>query len=235
VCGLVHERCSAHQKGTGLPCGRWPKGAARACRSHGGGAGQVEEAGRRRAEEQRVAGEVADLLDRYDEPGTSTSERLLAVVRRTGAMVAVWEHLVRGLELHPQVIEEVVGDGLGIGGQTGTVHVTANQALYGRNHLGDGAAHIVVEEYRHWLVEHARVCKLALDADVEERRVQVVEDQARLLAQVLSGASAALLAMALDVIGSAADRGRLEAVWGERWPGIARAQLEAITTEGNAA
>lgn len=49
-----------------------------------------------------------------------------------------------------------------------------------------------------WTDRHARVCKLALDAGVDERRVRIVEAQAEELVGVLHGVGAALLAFLAD-------------------------------------
>lgn len=58
--------------------------------------------------------------------------------------------------------------------------------VYGPNHLGDGAPHILVTMWNEERDRHARYCKLAIDAGIAERQVRVAEAQARMLAGVIS-------------------------------------------------
>lgn len=53
-----------------------------------------------------------------------------------------------------------------------TIKVSVNApALADPDHQGNLGSHPFVGEYRTWTLEHARACKLALDAGVEERQV----------------------------------------------------------------
>ena len=84
-CGQLHERCSAHVKGSDplQPCRRYPKGSAPTCRAHGGGAKQVREAA-----EKRDAGARAEkALNRLGlrREGLTATELLTEVVERAGA------------------------------------------------------------------------------------------------------------------------------------------------------
>lgn len=198
-CGVQHPRgCHGHveeclacewrgENGVGRPCTKCggevrrrpcrqaPRIGQQVCNAHGGRSPQAIAATEQRAELDRIAGQVAELLDHYDQPDEHPLEGLLAVVRRTGAMVRVLEHLVRGLDLHPIVSVEVVGDGYNAGGDTGERWRTENNALYGADSKGDGKPHVLVEMYRVWTADHAKACKLALDAGVDERRLRLEE------------------------------------------------------------
>ena len=234
VCGLVHDRCSAHQKGTGLPCGRYPKGAAKSCRSHGGEAGQVQRAARRRQALGQAEVAVALERDRRIQLGgvlpVDNAEALAELVSEAAFNVAVYRHLVQQLEAGR--IDELADDedGFPAVGLGSTLAVRTGSSTK----ANEAAPHVWLTLYDEERERLARWSKMAIDAGVSERRVQVVEDQARMLAGAMSGLAAALLELVLDVVGSAADRGRVRAVWGERWAGLAREQLAALdTTEGN--
>lgn len=56
-CGEVHERCSAHNR-AGRPCGRYPVPGARVCRLHGGAAPQVKAAAEVRLVSERARAEL---------------------------------------------------------------------------------------------------------------------------------------------------------------------------------
>ena len=59
------------------------------------------------------------------------------------------------------------------------------QALYGPNHLGDGAPHVLVQMWNQERDRAARFAKLALDAGVVERQVRISEQQGAMLAKVI--------------------------------------------------
>lgn len=166
------RRCTATSR-SGERCKRWAIKGGRVCRSHGGAAPQVRAAAERRLEQDRIAGEVSELLDRFDIPDEHPLEGLISVVRSTGRMMRALESLVRSLDLRPDVLVDVVGDGLERGGDTGLRFETTNDPLYGPDHKGDGKPHVLVEMWRTWSEQYARVCKLALDAGVDERRLQM--------------------------------------------------------------
>ncbi len=187
-CGIQHPRgCHGHveeclacewrgENGVGRPCVKCtgevrrrpcrqaPRVGQQVCNAHGGRSGQALAAAGNRIELDRIAGQVAELLDQFDQPDEHPLDGLLAVVRRTGAMCRVLEHLVRGLDLHPTVVDD-----------NGDTHVTVRPALYGPDHNLDGKPHVLVEMLRVWTADHAKACKLALDAGVDERRLRLEE------------------------------------------------------------
>lgn len=188
---MTGRRCKA-RRSDGEPCKAWAIRGTSVCRVHGGSAPHVRAAGRRRVALARFQGPIADLLDEFEDDldGTHPVEGLLQAVRRTGAMVHVLGVLVGALHPAPFV------DGQPVAG------------LYGPDHLGDGEPHVLVTMYGQWLDRHAKVCKLALDAGVEERQVRLAEQQALAIVQVTS--------LAVEDLGLADQIPQLRVALGER-------------------
>ncbi len=197
---MESRRCTAKSKRSGGRCKRPAKPGTNVCAMHGAKAPQVAKAAKRRVDEDRVAGQVGAILAHLDREGQHPLDGLLEDVRRTGTMARLLEHLVADLDLKP-------------GG--------SGEMLYGPN-----GQHVVVDMLRQWTRDHAKACKLALDAKIDQRRVDLASGQAQAVAGVLRGMSDALLTLVIDLAGDR--RQEIERVWREQWPSIARKQLEAI-------
>lgn len=161
-------QCTAKAKSTGKRCGKPAVPGATVCRNHGGAAPQVQ----RKAQERLMEISIGELLTEADIPFTDPLEALLGEVARSARVAEALGALVSELE-----------DPAGLANDK----QTQNDALplYGPNHLGDGAPHVIYgmwERAREW---HAKVAKMAVDAGVSERQVRVAEQQANLLAQVV--------------------------------------------------
>lgn len=231
-----NQRCSARSKRTGLPCKRWALKGSNVCASHGAAAGQVK-----RAASRRLALGAAELaLDEERRLGRSLpvepAEAMLEMVREAAANVAVLRSLVEDLEVatvgQAQPERVTVGsddDGgaveiLAMGPSPATIAGMTGSSTK----ANEAAPHVWVVMYndeRERLMRWAKACR---DAGVDERRVEIAEGQARMLATVLKGAADALLALVLGVAGD--QRTAIEAAWREQWPVIARAQLAAVST-----
>lgn len=162
--GIERRTCRAVNR-QGVRCGNWAMTGQEVCRLHGGSSPQALDAAKRRLEKARADGRIAEFLEEYGIEAKHPHDGILEVVDKSGAMVAVLGLLVG--ELSP--------DGGG---------------LYGPDHLGDGRPHVLVEMYGDWLDRHAKACKLALDAGVDERRLRMAEAQASRLFSALSAALA---------------------------------------------
>jgi PAS domain-containing protein len=174
-CGQVHERCTAHNA-KGAPCGRRPATGTDVCRSHGGAAPQVIAAAeRRRAEERARQAAARFALPIEIGPG----EALLQEIHRTAGMVA-W------LEVR---VEQVAGrspEDLIFGT---TKEQTRTSDEHGMVTTVEEAA-AVHGWLKLWQTErkHLReVCRDALAAGIEERRVQLAEQHAAQIVTVLRG------------------------------------------------
>lgn len=175
-------RCGARTRNGGY-CTQWPVGGAGAgrCKVHGGLAPQVRAAQERRAEERRIEGALAKLLDQAKPDYQHPIEGLLEVVSRTGAMMTMLGDLVGRLEAEPLGETELLAS------EDGDIISRITPTLYGPDHNGDGAPHVLVGLYGVWTDRHVKACKTAIDAGLDERTVRLAERQGEMIHRVLSG------------------------------------------------
>lgn len=222
----VHQ-CEATSKQSGQRCKRPAKPGANVCHMHGGASPQVLRAAERRIQQAKAgtaAGELAELLEAYDTPSTLMDD-MVEGVRLLGLKAKALHFLAGELELEPKVRVDVE---YGERGAEFTTWANENAALWGADHSGDAKPHVLVEMARVWTVDWLKACKLALDAGIDQRRLELDQGQARQIANVIRGLADALLALVVELAGDR--REAIEAAWREQLPVIARAQLEAITT-----
>lgn len=149
------------------PCDNWAMKGSNpekpVCDIHGGRNPIVQDANKRRLVEQGVERTVGRFLESFKMPNVNPMEELLEVVAQTGALVRLYEMMVH--ELDPGISTEISMEG-------GTVY-TKPIGIVGPDHLGDVRANVLIRLYREALVDHAKVCKMALEAGIEERLVRV--------------------------------------------------------------
>lgn len=138
-----------------VPCASAPIAGGEVCRMHGGSITSVKEAAARRASWEAAQGGIARLLQECDLPEQHPIDGLLEVVRHSGAMMRLLGYVVGGLEIDD--------DAKNI------------KKLVGYNHLSDQSANAYVGLYAEWADRYARACKLALDANIDERLVRNAE------------------------------------------------------------
>lgn len=165
-------RCKAKAKSTGQPCAQPAMHGTEVCRFHGARAPQTMRAGKRRIAQRDTAKRVAELLADHDlDADVDPTAGLLEVVRRTGAMMRVLG-LLTG-ELHPDRID-----------LAGGLYVDKPVP-----HDSDGrevVLHPLLGEYRAWTQDHAKACKLAIDAGIDERKVRLAEGQVTMLERAVA-------------------------------------------------
>lgn len=157
-CGLTmhHRKCHGHSKRTGKHCGDWAEEGAEVCRRHGARAPQV----RAKTEQRKQAAEAERQV-----------QALGVKHREVAPDVALLEELQRSagyVDLLDAIVEREGEDGLtqwGMGGRTAS------------------AFWQMLEDERRHLVATAAAC---IKAGIEERRVQLAEQQGKLLAQVVA-------------------------------------------------
>src|SRR5438046_1115634 len=138
--GLVpteSRRCTALRT-NGEPCSRWAIKGGNVCPFHGGSAPQVRAAARRRLQNEQLTSKVVDLLDELDpDDPQHPVEVLLTAVDRSAAMGRLLEQLVGILSptYEPDRLDE---------------RARKVAALWGPNHLGDGAPHTLVTLLGEW-------------------------------------------------------------------------------------
>lgn len=184
--------CSATK--AGKRCGQPAMRGQIVCKMHGGKTPKALAAASNRLHRAAIRGQIGDMLAQYEElvpDGMDPLTGLLEVVTRTWLMARVYGDLVAELASHTTATVERVPQEKGA--PYTDVRVT-EAAVVDPDHLGDLRTHPLVDDYRRWLSEHARACKLALDAGVEERQIQLAERQAR---NIVSAVQAALDALEL--------------------------------------
>lgn len=164
------------------------------CRMHGGSSPQV----RRKAEQRKavdvVRREVIRLGGSLD---IDPLDAMLEQVREAAANVAALRSAVENLDPGIGLVsapEYVVADVVsGFDEEVRHDRLTRVEGIYGKDHTGDGAPHVLVTMYgqeRDRLVKYAKLC---LDAGVDERRIRLAEATGRALAGVVEAAVSAAL------------------------------------------
>ena len=162
-CPHEHTRCTAHNR-AGNPCGMRPQPGLTVCHLHGGKTRAAQAAGRRRVELAKAQATFG--LPRDVAPDVA----LLEEVHRTAGHVAWLGQQVA--ELDPT--------------QATWTHVEDRHKT-GGDDWGDTTTHRAQPSIWYELYQRERkhlidVCKAALAAGVEERRVRLAESQGELLA-----------------------------------------------------
>lgn len=199
------KKCKAKNR-QGKPCGRWAVPGADVCRFHGGAAPQVLAAAQRRlqkAEAEKLLGDY--LAEAADEiRGMDPAQHLLDSITRSAAMVRTIAHFVDRLQpvydplaLHGQRMKlegEIAAEqaeAIANGALPDRPPVLSG-ALWGPDHNMDAKPHVLVSLLGEWQDRLVKYSKLAIDAGVEERRIQLAENTGRVLVQVLQGVLADL-------------------------------------------
>ena len=176
----MSQQCVATSKQTGKRCQRQLKDGVRVCRYHGGAAPAVKAAAQRRGQAERARRAVATFGLAVE---VAPEVALLEEVHRTAGHVAWLAALVAGLD-RAQLRQY---DQVGLQRPSGWVELYQTERV-----------HLVA------------VCKAALAAGVEERRVQLAERQGELVAELLTTAvRAAGMSREQEEAAYAAVRGRL--------------------------
>jgi hypothetical protein len=183
----MSRRCGeyGHKSGNGTPCRAWPVKGATVCVTHGGAAPQVAAKAAVRAEVQAWG---------LDQPQVDHAQVLGALVAMAAGRVRlVSAQLQAQFEAYAERGEDLADDD-GMVAMPGGIRALIGYK-YGLTKDGD---RLPVEEATRglaayeaeWTDRLGRLCKLAIDAGLEERRLQVEEQQAAMVAQVLSAALA---------------------------------------------
>lgn len=190
------RRCAARSSRTGKPCKKQAVTGATVCRSHGAGAPQVRQAAEVRAARMEAHAEAGRMVTRAG-VDADPIEHLLDSLHRAAALVEVWGRMVADLDNAAEVdLQDRPG---GLRGEVWyeTVDVSTDDAepkhrrvpkadrLLALNREGMAAPHPFVEEYHRALDRRAKFAKLAIDAGVEERRVEIEEEKGRQVAAVI--------------------------------------------------
>lgn len=153
------EKCTSTCSTTGERCTNWPIRGGKVCMMHGGAAPQVRDAANRRLQRDQMRVDLGQLMAELEvtAAGRGPTEILLDIVYRAHAMVQV------------------------IGAQLGGV----GDDLTRKDRYQQAQPHVLFDMYDRALDRAGRASKMALDAGVAERLVQVEQEKGRLLADVI--------------------------------------------------
>ena len=185
---MTDRRCTAHTT-SGRPCRNPPIKGTTVCRVHGGSAPQVRKAAARRAA-QLDAHQAAERMLAEAGVDADPIEHLVDSLRRTAALAIVYGQMVADLD--HATTQDDTGQPRGTLGyreapksSNDELRVEANDRLLGLDRHGAATLHPFVVEYHRLLEVRAKLAKMAIDAGVEERRVQIAEEQGQVIVQVL--------------------------------------------------
>lgn len=225
--GPIAIRCSGRSSRTGKPCRAWAVRGATVCVAHGGKARQVRKAAARRL----ALGEAEAELRKLGRPIlVDPAEAMLAMVCEAAGNVAVLRRLVQSLDDQVDREPGEVADQDGAIADGRQEQLGSGLAIRTDPDNWKAAPHVWVAMYdaeRERLVKWAKACR---DAGVDERRVQLAEQEADLMSDALEILAEGLLA-AMASGGLAGARNELPALYGRAIDVLApageRKQLEA--------
>lgn len=158
----IHKASHAR---AGERCDNAPIKGGTVCHKHGGKAPQVVAAARRRLDTQSALQWATQELDRLGTPDRTPLEHLEQVLEEDARSFAMWDLACQTL-------------------------VENDSTLLGQNRHGEEQIHPYVTERNQAAQRWARTSKYALDAGVSQRRVQIEQDKANLMAAAHRGALA---------------------------------------------
>jgi hypothetical protein len=175
----VAETCTAIAKKTGQRCKAQPVAGCTVCRLHGGSAPQVRRAGLRRLQRQDLQRSVAEVLDLVGELAErNPADVLLDALREADQMRRMYAQLVGflGVDFDPDRLDE---------------RGRMIAAVWGVDHLGDQARHVLTDLHGEWADRSAKLAKDALALDLEARRIALAQAEVTKLFRAIEDAATA--------------------------------------------
>lgn len=178
-------QCAAKSKRSGERCKGQAVTGSDKCRMHGAGGGKARTNAQRNAELEQARIECAKLgLSIQIDPG----EALVQELWETAGNVAFYRQLVQDLPTHPDPDTFVAG-GMDQDGSPGHWERGA-PGVYGRSYhvsglpTGEAKPHILVQLYNDERKHLTDVAASALKAGVDQRRVELEQERASLMADI---------------------------------------------------
>lgn len=140
-------------------------------------------------------GEIGDLMREMDMPDQHPIDGLLEVVRVSGAMMRLLTIKVGELAHKPGEVELSVSP-------QGELNEAAIDGFWAPNNNREMTPHVYVQLLGVWSERYAKACKLALDANIDERLVRNAEATSDLMFKAIEEAigNAALTPEQNDVL-----------------------------------
>lgn len=168
--GRDPRKCKAKSSRTGNPCGNFPRKGSRVCGFHGGKAPQVATAAAERVAEEQARKAMETYGEKVD---TDPISALLDEVCWTAGHVAWLRDRVREIE------QEALAWGV-------TERVTKGATEFeGVDETEAAVPNIWLTLYQKERAHLVAVCKAAISAGIEERRVRLAERQGDMLVAIL--------------------------------------------------
>lgn len=192
------HRCTAHNS-RGQRCGKPRVKGATVCATHGGSAPQVRRAAEVRAAKLDAHAKAERMVARAG-VDADPIEHLLDSLHRAAALVEVWGQMVADLDNaaevdvdgRPGAIRGEIGYRVADADSNDELNVVAADRMMALNRHGEAQVHPYVTEYQQALDRRAKYAKLAIDAGVEERRVEIEQEKGRQVAAVIQAVLADL-------------------------------------------
>lgn len=173
ICGEIHQHCAQHKNGTNLPCGKDPRRGEKFCRFHGGNLPKVRAKAEAYMQEMKVRALAQTLGLPVDvDPHTA----ILNEIHWSAGHVEFYRAQV-----------QLLAPGVLIQGVRGITQSTKTGFQAGESiekEVGPDV-HVWLKLYGEERDRLARLCLGAMKAGIDERRIQVEEQQASMLAQGL--------------------------------------------------
>lgn len=180
-CGKLHRNddnvatCAGHKSSDPTqPCRKLPMKGSSVCRNHGGATPLARKAAQERLALMSAQGEIAELMRQVDVPEQHPIDGLLEVVRVSGAMMRLLTIKVGELDHKPGGVELAISP-------EGDFLETQAHGFWmptGNHEMG---AHVYVTLLGVWSERYAKACKLALDANIDERLVRNAEQTSEMM------------------------------------------------------
>lgn len=202
-------RCTAKSSRTGQQCKKPAMDGATVCGSHGGRAPQVKAAAARRMVFAAARAEVDAERGRlgYSIEG-DPSDFVLELVHEAAGNVAALRQLVQELDA-----------GVGVGAIAGNAGSTSK--------LNEALPHIFVVMYNEERERLAKWSKTAHDMGIDDRRIELAEQQGRLIAEVLRSALDGFVA---ELAAAGLEVDVVRRVYRDQVPALMRGALEAASS-----
>lgn len=204
-CGLCHARqhplslrwnptCRAHagildQEGLRIgttACANWRAKGLEICRYHGANSPYSKAKQTQVLAEREAQGKIRLALDKIDPQFREQHpvEGLLEEVARSAQMVAWFAREVA--KLHVEDPEDVyMADLMGFDEEGKEIHAPNRSKLFGVDHNNNLNPHPLLVMLNKERMNHAKLCALALEAGINEKRVQIAQAQANTIAHVI--------------------------------------------------
>jgi len=171
--GQIHTRCKAHNR-SGQPCMLHPRIGQAVCGFHGGASPNALKKGAERAAMAKVMSRAGKLVAFNEDDQETPAEGLLREVLWSGQVAKALG----------EACEQFIGD----------------DQLTHKSPTGD-RINALMQAWKEERELHARLCKMALDAGIEQRQLDIIETQAgQIISAMLALLSSPRLALTSEQI-----------------------------------